>query len=321
MAGPMTWLRLAWRLQRWEIAFVVAAGLALGAVSAWQAVEMRSLLASCGGGSIGTIPCSSSFLFQDRGGTVGLLMMLAALLPFVAGLVLGVPIVAREVEHRTAAMAWTLGGSRVRWLAWRTVPVLVIALAAVGLAALGADLMIRARWPYDDVGFLSYGTHGVPLVMRAALALVVGVVLGALIGRQLPALLLGVAVSVGLAVALNLAVPLWVLPGELVTTTEAELETSFDVNARLGVRSVSSEYRLPDGTLISDGLADQILQAAYEAAGEEEPDRSTLPQLVIHEIPPARYPDVALRESVALGAGTLLLGAAAGLIVRRRRAG
>jgi hypothetical protein len=189
----------------------------------------------------------------------------------------------------------------------------------VSLAAIGADLMIRARWPHDDVGFLAYGQHGVPLGMRAALALVAGVVLGALIGRLLPALLVGVAVSVALAVGLNLAVPLWVLPGELATTTEAELETSFDVNARLGVRPVSSEYRLPDGTLISDGLADQILQAAYEAAGAGEPDRATLPQLVIHEIPAAGYPNVVLRESLVIAASTLLLGGAAALIVRRRR--
>lgn len=321
MAGPMAWLRLAWRLQRWEIAFVTLACLALGAAAAYLAVEMRSLLAHCNGGSIGTIPCSSSFVFQDRGGTVGLLMMLSGVLPFAVGLVLGVPIVARELEHRTAHLAWPLAGSRLRWLAWRMAPTLIVAVVAVTLPAIAVDQMLRARWPHDDVGFLEYGMHGVPLVMRAALALGMGVALGAVIGRLLPALLVGAGLSVALAVGLNLAVPVWVLPGELATTTEAELESSFAVNARLGVRPVSSEYRLPDGTLISDGLADQIITAAYEAAGAEEPDRSALPQLVIHEIPATRYADVALRESVALAAGTLLLAGGAGLVVRRRRAG
>ena len=159
----MTWLRLTWRLQRWELVFVTLACVGLAAASAYEAFAMRSLLAHCDGGSIGTIPCSSSFVFQDRGGTVELLMGLTALLPWAVGIVLGVPIVAREVEHRTAAMAWTLGGSRVRWLGWRTLPVLVVVVAAVSLAAIGADLMIRARWPHDDVGFLAYGQHGVPL--------------------------------------------------------------------------------------------------------------------------------------------------------------
>ena len=36
--------------------------------------DLDSLLAHCDGGSIGTIPCSSSFVFQDRGGTVELVV-------------------------------------------------------------------------------------------------------------------------------------------------------------------------------------------------------------------------------------------------------
>lgn len=321
MAGPMSWLRLSWRLQRWEIAFVTLACLTLGANASYQAIEMRSLLASCGGGSIGTIPCSSSFVFQDRGGTVELLMMLAAVLPFAVGIVLGVPVVAREIEQRTAPMAWMLARSRARWLAWRTLPILMFALVAVSLPAFAAEQMIRARWPHDDVGFLDYGAYGVPLVMRAVLALAISVGLGALIGRSLPALLVGVALSVALGVALNLALPVWVPAHELATTTEAELESTSEVNGRLGVRSVSVEYRMPDGTLIGEGAAQEIIEAAYEAAGGSEPDRATLPQLVIHEIAPDRYPDVVIRESVGLGAATLVPAGVAAVVVHRRRPG
>lgn len=314
-------LRLAWRMQRWEIAFVAVACLALGALSGFLASEMRSLLANCAGGSIGTIPCTSPFVFQETdGGIVSLLVTLNGLLPFAVGLVLGVPIVARELEQRTAAIAWPLAGSRVRWLAWRTVPIVSIALLAVSVPAFAADQLIRARWPQDDVGFLEYGMHGVPVVMRAALALGMGVVVGAVIGRLLPALLAGVGLAIAVAVSLNLAVPLWVPSGELATTTEAEIEQAAEVNARLGVRSVSSEYRLPDGTLISDQEAETILEAAYDGAGAAEPDRATLPQLVIREIPARRFPNVVLRESVGLVAATLLLGGVAGLIVVRRRA-
>jgi len=35
-------LRLTWRLQRWEFAFVVIGGLGLAAVAFWQAFDMRS---------------------------------------------------------------------------------------------------------------------------------------------------------------------------------------------------------------------------------------------------------------------------------------
>lgn len=307
-------------MQRWEIVFVTIACLALGAVSAYLAVEMRSMLANCDGGSIGSIPCTSPFVFQEtHGGTVSMLVALGGVLPFVGGLVLGVPIVARELEHRTAHLAWSLAGSRLRWLAWRLAPTLIVALVVVSLPALAVDQMLRARWPQDDVGFLEYGMHGIPLVMRAALALAMGLALGALIGRLLPALLVGAGLAVTLAVGLNLAVPLWVPANELATTTERELEESIDVNARLGVRSVSSEYRLPDGTLISDEEADAIIGAAYEAAGAAEPDRATLPQLVIYEIPADRYPDVVIRESVGLTVASLGLIGLAALVVQRRR--
>lgn len=311
---------LAWRLHRWELAAVALACLALGGVSAYLAIEMRLMLASCAGGSIGGIPCASPFVFQEiHGGTVSLLVTLAGVLPFAVGIVLGVPMVARELEHRTAQIAWPLAGSRLRWLGWRAAPVAIAAVILVSVPAFAVDQMLRARWPQDDVGFLEYGMHGVPLVMRATLALAIGLGIGAVIGRLLPALLVGAVLSVAVAVGLNLAVALWVTPDELATTTEQMLEETFDVNARLGVRPVSTEYRMPDGTLIGDEEAEAILEAAYEAAGASEPDRATLPQLVIYEIPAHRYPDVVLRESVAMTAVTVLVFGAAALVVRRRR--
>jgi hypothetical protein len=313
-------LLLAWRLNRWELAFMTVACLALAAASGYLAIDMRLMLASCAGGSIGGIPCSSPFVFQDlHGATVGLLMTSAGVLPFVVGLVLGVPLVARELEHRTAQIAWALAGSRLRWLGWHAAPMVIATVILVSLPALAADQMLRARWPHDDVGFLEYGMHGVPLVMRAILALAIGMGIGAVMGRQLPALLFGGVLALAVAVGLNLAVPLWVTADELATTTERELEETSDGNARLGVRPVSSEYRMPDGTVISDEEAEAIIGAAYDAAGESEPDRSTLPQWVSYEIPPHRYPDVVLRESAAIAGATVLVGGATTLVVRRRR--
>ncbi len=313
-------LLLAWRLHRWELAFMALACLALAGASAYLALEMRTMLASCAGGSIGGIPCASPFVFQDlHGATVGLLMTLAGVLPFTVGLVLGVPLAARQIEHRTAHIAWALAGSRLRWLGWHAAPMAIAALILVSVPAFAADQMLRARWPHDDVGFLEYGLHGVPLVMRAILALAIGIGIGAVIGRQMPALLVGAVLCLAAAVGLNLAVALWVTADELATTTEQELEETADVNARLGVRTVSSEYRMPDGTLISNEEAERIIAVAYEAAGESEPDPATLPQWVTYEIPPHRYPDVVVRESLAIAAATMLVLGATGLVVRRRR--
>jgi ABC-type transport system involved in multi-copper enzyme maturation permease subunit len=191
-------LRLAWRLQRWEFAFVVIGGLGLAAVAFWQAFDMRSMLTGCGTPSAAPA-CQFIYPFQETHGNVVLLtQMPIGLAPFVAGLLLGVPIVTREVEHRTALLAWPLAGSRARWLAWRVMPALIIGLAVMVVLAVADDLMAQAYLPKSDLGFLHHGSRGVPLVMRALVVLALGVALGALIGRLLPALLVGIALCVGI---------------------------------------------------------------------------------------------------------------------------
>lgn len=55
--------------------------------------------------------------FVNSGGILQLSIM--GLLPFVVGVFGGIPVVARELEDRTAQTAWWLNGSRVRWLLQR----------------------------------------------------------------------------------------------------------------------------------------------------------------------------------------------------------
>ena len=79
-------LRLAWRLQRWEFAFVVIGGLGLAAVAFWQAFDMRSMLTGCGTPSAAPA-CEFVYPFQTTHGTVvPLAQMLIGRAPFLAGL-------------------------------------------------------------------------------------------------------------------------------------------------------------------------------------------------------------------------------------------
>ena len=50
--------------------------------------------------------------FYDLDGKAGLVLVFAVFLPLLAGLPLGVPLVARELESGTASLAWTLSRSR-----------------------------------------------------------------------------------------------------------------------------------------------------------------------------------------------------------------
>lgn len=96
----MVAIRLAWRMQRWEIIFVAFVCLGLAAAAMWQVAEMRSAM-------------------RDENASVGTAMLMVrtamGVVAFVVGLVLGVPLVAREIEHRTALLAWPLASSRLRY--------------------------------------------------------------------------------------------------------------------------------------------------------------------------------------------------------------
>jgi hypothetical protein len=307
-------LRLAWRLQHWEFAFVVIGGLGLAAMAFWQAFDMRSMLTGCGTPSAAPA-CQFVYPFQNTNGNAVLLtQMVIGLAPFVAGLLLGVPIVAREIEHRTALLAWPLAGSRLRWLVLRSAPALIIGLVVMVVLAVAADQMAQAYLPKSDLGFLNHDSRSVPLVMRAVVVLPLGVALGALIGRVLPALVMGIALCVGLSVGLGLALDHW-LPSQVLTEHEAPGGLTNPV-----VTDV--RYRMPSGEIISAQEGETIVSAAYDAAaeaGEPEPDPATLPQEVYTGISAARHGEVVLRESLALGALAIGLFGLAAFVVRRRR--
>lgn len=307
-------VRLAWRLQRWEFAFVVIGGLGLATVAFWQAFDMRSMLTGCGTPSAASA-CEFVYPFQNtHGNVVHLTQMLIGLAPFLAGLVLGVPIVAQEIEHRTALLAWPLVGSRSRWLAWRSAPALIIGLVILVVLAVAADLMAQAYLPKTDLGFLQHESRGLPLVMRALVVMALGLTLGALIGRFLPALLVGIALCVGMSVGLGAVLDRW-LPSEVLSRDEGPdgLSNPLITDVR---------YRVPSGEIISAQEGEIIVSAAYEAAfeaGEPEPDPATLPQQIFTGISAARHGDVVLRESLALGAlATGLFGVATAVVGRRR---
>jgi hypothetical protein len=59
-------------------------------------------------------------------------------LPFLLGLLGGVPIVSREIEARTAQTAWSLNPSRSRWLRRQVAPVLLLLAGPMLFAAIVA---------------------------------------------------------------------------------------------------------------------------------------------------------------------------------------
>ena len=310
MGTALGWAKLSFKLGRSEIVFAAALCAGLAAAALWLAADMRAALTQCGTPS-GPEACDVIYAFQtSHGHVVQTIQMAIGFTQYAVPLVLGVAILTREIEQRTAMITWPLAGSRVKWLAWRVTPVLLICLGLIGALAFAAEQLMQAYLPHSDLGFANHGARGISMLTRAALVLVAAMAVGALIGRVLPALLIGIVLAAGLSSALGALLPVWVVPAEL-----SQAESIFSGAQPL---NTGFEYRAQDGTPLSDEVAEAMMQAAYEEGGEE-PDPSLLPQEIFFGVAASRYPEVLVRESAAIAGATVLVGALAAAIVQRRR--
>ncbi len=141
---------------------------------------------------------SQQWVDVHDGWDMNLIRPLPQMLPFLIGIILGAPLVAREIENGTAPLSWALAGSRRRWLVARMgamVLLIVPLLLAVGLAA---DFLegagVRGLNPWAN--FIDYMSRGVPLVFWGLAAFAGTVALGTLLGRSMPAIVLALVVCV-----------------------------------------------------------------------------------------------------------------------------
>jgi hypothetical protein len=196
-----TWL--TWKMNRFEILFVLALAALLG-VTAWVlADQIRSLGltdAACWprteDGGYATPACDTLMdSFWPLAGQAGLIRVGLAIAPGVLGLILGVPIVARELEMRTAVFSWALAPSRWRWLLARFLPMLLVAVVALGVIAWAGTTLYEALWLGRYAPDLTeVSALGFSLVARGLAAVAVAMLVGVMIGRTMPALLTGVLV-------------------------------------------------------------------------------------------------------------------------------
>lgn len=346
VARTVTWLRLGFALQRWELLLLAAAtalftGLMLWI--AWQANVLVSIDPSCFpaesavGGVAQPLPAggesaaaasavcqrlSAQFSEVYNWGTQ--LLMVAFGVPFGMGLLLGVPLVAREVDHGTAGVTWPLSRSRVRWLAWR---IGFVALAVIGLMlviSVASEVMARAIQPHSDLGasFIWYGQRGPLLIVRGLLALAIGLAVGAMIGRQLPALLAAIFVAAAIFTGVSLVMDRW-LEADALTAPYGDytgLERARQLGERVTLDSGEEvsfiELTRRDYQTVAIGDDGTIYTAIDEASGTPS---HPIGRMVSLFIPGERYVEVMLSESAVLAGLVLLVGGLALVVVQRRR--
>jgi hypothetical protein len=196
----VTWV--TWKQHRLEGAWSLALGAALAAAIGFVAYELhvagcppRDAAEYCFHGDIaGQI---AQRLVQLNLYQYGLVV-----LPALAGAFIGGPLVARDVEHGTHRLAWTQGVTRLRWLSSKLV--LVFLPLLIGAAVVGWLEIVLIDELGSDPNHWAYFDQQAPITVAATLfALSLGVALGAVLGRSIPAmavtLLAFVAVRVGLA--------------------------------------------------------------------------------------------------------------------------
>ncbi|HET7581663.1 MAG TPA: hypothetical protein VFL75_02785 [Candidatus Limnocylindria bacterium] len=328
MSALQRWLRLALRMQRWEVIAVVTGTAALLGASLFVTQQLRDLAAAyprCLDPTTVTAGCDAYHRAVGRlDMPASLLLQVSWAAPFGTGLVLGVPLVAREIEHRTASLAWTLSRSRVRWLVGRAAFVVLVTVALLAAVAITSELLAAAYAParHLDSDFTWYGRRGVLLVVRGLVVLGLGISIGAVVGRALPALLVAVFGTVLLFTGISLAMDRW---------NAAEATARPYGQGESDALALGARIELTDGEVVGDAYLASLENIVIDADGSVYsrfdpdsglPDRSSLVgryrELML---PGERYPQVVARESaVGIGAAVLLL-LAAGAIVRHRRPG
>jgi ABC-type transport system involved in multi-copper enzyme maturation permease subunit len=184
-------------------------------------------------------------------------------LPAILGLFWGAPLVSRELDAGTHRLAWTQSVTRSRWLAVKLLLVGVAVAAVSGLVTWAVDwwsdpldaagAVGEARLPWS----LTYAAHGVVPVAYALFAFTLGVAVGILTRRPLPAM----AITLAVFLAFQIAIPLTVRPhlvSPVTTSAAITADTLANFNIVQGGNALTIDANAPEpgSWLISRHLVD-----------------------------------------------------------------
>ncbi|GAA4606224.1 transporter [Actinoallomurus liliacearum] len=238
----MIWL--AWRQLRTQAVVVFGAIAVLAVLLAATGPRLAHLYHVHGRAFLDDLGSTESSLYLI--GTFAVLFT-----PALIGTFWGAPLVTRELDAGTHRLAWTLT-TRTRWLVVKLGVVGLVAIAATGLLSLAvtwwngpidAAIAENSGAPGHGVFLLPrmqalvFDTRGIAPLGYAAFAFVLGVTIGVVVRRTLPAMALLLALFTVVQVTMAVGVRSHLLPPEHVTTkiTSANL-TLIDFTGHLTVK-------------------------------------------------------------------------------------
>ncbi|MEW9549227.1 ABC transporter permease [Nonomuraea sp. NPDC050783] len=209
----MIWL--TWRQLRGSAAMMGALLVVLAAVLALTGPGLVSGYSSGIAGCTTDNTCENFYnrFFGEYDLPFTALTLVVLVLPALVGLFWGAPLITRELEAGTHLLVWSQSITRGRWLAVKLGLTGLTAVAAAGLCGLmvtwwSSPLDASAAEGMALMAPLVFSARGIAPMGYAAFAFVLGVTVGMLVRRTLPAMALTLAVFA----AIQLALPAVVRP-------------------------------------------------------------------------------------------------------------
>jgi hypothetical protein len=211
----MVWL--TWRQHRWALlGSLVLATVLIGGM-ALLAAELTTLHHQCH-----SLPCPQYSPQALRlsapfgpGQLTNYLLLLVKNMPLLIGVFLGVPLLAREHEQRTLLLAWSQDVSPARWL-WTKLALLGLFVATLTAAISAVSDHLAHVQSTVSIGSLfearSLFVTGLLPVATSVCWFAVGVALGAVIRRTLPAVFAVIAGFIGVTLGVEWRYPTLIKP-------------------------------------------------------------------------------------------------------------
>jgi hypothetical protein len=197
--APIPWRRLAWVTWRQHRAAFAAAAAVLVAMCLLMLAEGLTARAN----HLGRVAChvAGGCYSPSYAGAASTTALAIEILPAFIGVFLGAPLLARELETGTFRFAWTQECGRRRWLVAKLVPLAIVVTAATAAASIVTWWYLQ---PFISAGLISgirspeFNVRGVDFAAWTLVAFAIGVLMGGLVRRVLPAIFVALCAWVGL---------------------------------------------------------------------------------------------------------------------------
>jgi ABC-type transport system involved in multi-copper enzyme maturation permease subunit len=231
----MIWL--TWRQARGQTLATLAALAVLTIYLIWLGLSIRHFndtrIVGCTSGQDCAI--AEDDFTNSYGFPLALVGALLIGLPGIIGVFWGAPLITRELESGTHRMVWNQSVTRTQWLAVKLGLITLIAVAVAGALSL---LLTWAAEPFDKLignrfTVMTFDSRDVVPFAYAAFALVLGITVGLLIRRTLPAM----ALTLVLFTVVQIVMPMAVRPHLRTPVTSV---VAFDQTAAQEIDSLGS---------------------------------------------------------------------------------